>query len=124
MENQGTNEEDSQSDPHPEAGIFRSQITQNSGPEFARDMVTGVIEEVSRDIVTGAQGEIRYGHDMITGATEEIHVALEMVTAVQEEIPYCSSGISSGKQRRRAPQVSHNFAVRNRLRQMKQTRFC
>ena len=31
--NQGTNEDDSQSDPHPEAGIFRSQTTQNSGPE-------------------------------------------------------------------------------------------
>ena len=37
VENQGTNEDDSQSDPHPEAGIFRSQITQNSGPEFGRD---------------------------------------------------------------------------------------
>ena len=38
VENQGTNEDDSQSDPHPEAGIFRSQITQNSGPEVARDI--------------------------------------------------------------------------------------
>ena len=33
--NQGTNEDDSQSDPHPEAGIFRSQATQNSGPEVS-----------------------------------------------------------------------------------------
>ena len=33
VENQGTNEDDSQSDPHPEAGIFRSHTTQNSGPE-------------------------------------------------------------------------------------------
>ena len=32
VENQGTNEDDSQSDPHPEAGIFRGQTTQNSGP--------------------------------------------------------------------------------------------
>ena len=31
--NQGTNEDDSQSDLHPEAGIFGNQITQNSGPE-------------------------------------------------------------------------------------------
>ena len=30
---QGTNEDDSQSDPHPEAGIFHNQMTQNSGPE-------------------------------------------------------------------------------------------
>ena len=88
MENQGTNEDDSQSDPHPEAGIFRSQITQNSGPEVPRDMLTGV------------QREIPYGHDMVTGATEETHVARDMVTAVQEKIPYCSSGFSSGKQKK------------------------
>ena len=37
VENQGTNEDDSQSDPHPEAGLFRSQTTQNSVPEVARD---------------------------------------------------------------------------------------
>ena len=37
VENQGTNEDDSQSDPHPEAGIFRSQTTQNSGPEVDLD---------------------------------------------------------------------------------------
>ena len=38
VENQGTNEDDSQSDRHPEAGIFRSQATQNSGPEVGRDI--------------------------------------------------------------------------------------
>ena len=32
VENQGTNEDDYQSDPHPEAGLVRSQTTQNSGP--------------------------------------------------------------------------------------------
>ena len=35
--NQGTNEDDSQSDPHLEAGIFRGQTTQNSGPKDCRD---------------------------------------------------------------------------------------
>ena len=35
--NQGTNEDDSQSDPHPEAGIFDNQKTQNSGPEDGHD---------------------------------------------------------------------------------------
>ena len=30
---QGTNEDDSQSDLHPEAGIFHNQMTQNFGPE-------------------------------------------------------------------------------------------
>ena len=33
VDNQGTNEDDSQSDPHPEAGPFRSQTAQNSGQE-------------------------------------------------------------------------------------------
>ena len=34
---QGTNEDDSQNDPHPEAGLFHSQITINSGPEYDHD---------------------------------------------------------------------------------------
>ena len=84
VENQGTNEDDSQSDPHPEGGLFRSQTTQNPGPEAGHYMVTGATER--HDIVTGRSEEIRNGHDM--------------VTAVQEEIPYYSSGISSGKQKK------------------------
>ena len=40
VENQGTNEDDSQSDPHPEAGTFGSQTTQNSGPEVGPDSST------------------------------------------------------------------------------------
>ena len=39
VENQGTNEDDSQSDPHPEAGIFRGQTTQNVGPKGCRDNI-------------------------------------------------------------------------------------
>ena len=35
--NQGTNEDDSQSDPHPEAVLFHGQSTQNVGPEGERD---------------------------------------------------------------------------------------
>ena len=34
---QGTNEDDSQSNPHPEAGLFNNQMTQNSGPQDGRD---------------------------------------------------------------------------------------
>ena len=37
VENQGTNEDDSQSDPLPEAGILRGQTTQNLGPKDCRD---------------------------------------------------------------------------------------
>ena len=88
VEKQGTNEDDSQSDPHPEAGIFCGQTTQNSDLEECCDMVTG------------ATGEIRHCCDMVTGATGEIRHCRDMVTAVQEEIPYCSSGVSSGKQKK------------------------
>ena len=35
--NQGTNEDDSQSKPHPEAGLFNNQMTQTSGPEDGHD---------------------------------------------------------------------------------------
>ena len=35
--NQGTNEDDSQSNPHPEAGLFHNQMTQNSGPKDGHD---------------------------------------------------------------------------------------
>ena len=35
--NQGTNEDDSQSDPHPEAGLLQSQTTQNSSQEDGHD---------------------------------------------------------------------------------------
>ena len=88
MENQGTNEDDSQSDPHPEAGIFRGQTTESSGPKDCHDMVTGVTVE------------IRYRPDMVTGGSEEMRNGLDIVTAVQEEFPYCSSGFSSAKQKK------------------------
>ena len=85
MEKQGKNEDDSQSDPHPEAGIFRSQTTQNSGPEVGYDMVTGATEKIrnGHDMVTGSTEEIRNGHDMVTGATEEVRNGHDMVTRVQ-----------------------------------------
>ena len=101
VENQGTNEDDSQSDPHPEAGIFGDQTTQNSGPKYCRDMVRGV------------QGEIRYRPDMVTGGSEEMRNGLDIVTAVQEEIPYCSSGISSAKQKKARSTSKPQFCSEN-----------
>ena len=35
--NQGTSEDDSQNDPHPEAGLFHGQSARNDGPEDERD---------------------------------------------------------------------------------------
>ena len=93
MENQGTNEDDSQSDPHPEAGIFHGHTTQNSGPKDCRDMVTGVTGEIRhcRDMVTGDTREIRQCRDMVTGLTGEIRQCRDMVTGatgVQGEVRY------------------------------------
>ena len=45
VENQGTKEDDSQIDPHPEGGIFCSLNLQNSGPEIGHDMVARVQKE-------------------------------------------------------------------------------
>ena len=116
VENQGTNEDDSQSDPHPEGGLFRSQTTQNSGPEVSPYMVTGATEQTRNSpyMVTGATEQTRNSPymvtevieethecpDMVTGATGEIRQCPDMVTEVSEEIPYCSFGISSGKQKK------------------------
>ena len=40
----GTNEDDSQSDPHPESGIFHTQTTQNFGPEDRHDTNVTLVE--------------------------------------------------------------------------------
>ena len=87
VENQGTNEDDSESGPHPEVGLFRSQTTQNSGPEVGPDMVTGVQKEslCGHDMVTGVTKKVRNRHDMVTGVTEEIRNRHDMVTRVIEE---------------------------------------
>ena len=97
VENQGTNEDDSQNDPHPEGRLFHSQTTQNSGPEVGPHMVTGATERL--DILTAATEEILNGHDM--------------VTTIQEEFPYCSSGIFSGKQKKARTTSQPQFRSEN-----------
>ena len=54
VENQGTNGDDSQSDPHPEAGIFRGQNTQNFGPKDCRDKNAQFAEEPNEPIKRGS----------------------------------------------------------------------
>ena len=114
--NQGTNEDDSQSNPHPEAGIFGNQTMRISGLKDRRDMVTGVQSESlcghdmmtgateqtrsRRDMVTGVQSESRCGRDMVTGATKQIGNRHYM-TGVHEEVTYCSPSTSSGKQKKK-----------------------
>ena len=72
--NQGSNEDDSENDFHPEAGLFHCQMTQNFGPEEGHDMVTGATEQIGNrhDMVTGATEQIGNRHDMVTGVHEEV----------------------------------------------------
>ena len=79
--NQGTNEDDSQIDPHPEAGFL------NFGGEDRPDMATGV------------QRESLDGHNMVTGATERNRKCHDM-TGAHEEVTYCSPSTSAGKQKK------------------------
>ena len=57
--NQGTNEDGSQNDPHPEAGLFHDQTTRNLSLEDDHDMVARATETnwTHHDMVTGVQGE-------------------------------------------------------------------
>ena len=114
---QGTNEDDSQSDPHPEVGIFHNETTQNYGPEDGHDMVTGVVRESlsDHDMVTGVQREresLRSQH-MVTRATEQICNSHEMVTGVHEEVTYCSPSTSSGKQKKNRSTSQPQFRSEN-----------
>ena len=54
---QGTKEDDSQSNPFPDAGIFHNQMTQNSGPEVGHDIMTGVHEEVTYCSLSTSSGK-------------------------------------------------------------------
>ena len=85
--NQGTSEDDSQSDPHPEAGTFDSQAMRNAGQELCCDLVTGVTEQnrSQRDILTNAH----------------------------EEVMYCSPGTSSGKQKKNRSTSQPQFRSEN-----------
>ena len=79
--NQGTNEDDSQSNPHPEAGLL------TSGREDCQDISTGVQREsVDR---------------------------CDLVTGVHEEVTYCSSGTSSGKQKKNRSTSQPQFRSEN-----------
>ena len=114
VDNQGTNEDDSQSDPYPEAGLFRSQTTQKSGPEVGPYMVTGATEEIcnGRDIVTEATQQNRNCHDMVTGATEQNGNCHEMTGAL-EEVTYCPPSSSSGKQMKNRSTSQPQFRSEN-----------
>ena len=98
--NQGTNEDDSQNDPHPEASLFHGQLTQNSGPKKDYDMVTGATEQSRKD------------YDLMTGATEQIGNCHDM-TGIHEEVTYCSPSTSTGKQKKNRSTSQPQFRSEN-----------
>ena len=89
VETQGTNEDDSQSDPHPEVGpsVCQSRHSIDSDTDEALDMVTGVLEE--------------------------IRWRPHMVTEIQEHIHHFSLGSSSGKQKKARPASQPPFRSEN-----------
>ena len=84
--NQGTNEDDSQSDPYPEAGIFGNQATRDSGRKDRREMVTGATKHIGNR------------HDM---------------TGVHEEVTYCYPSTSSRKQKKNRSTSQPQFRSEN-----------
>ena len=113
--NQGTNEDDSQSDLHPEAGIFGNQTMRNSGQKDRHDMVTGATKQIGnrRDLVTGVQRESLCGRDMVRGVERECLCQRDLVTRAHEEVTYCSPTKSSGKQKKNRPTSQPQFRSEN-----------
>ena len=93
--NQGANEDDSQSDPHPEAGLL------TSGREDRLDMATGV------------QRESTQAQDMVTGVTEQTRNQRDIITGVHEEFMCCSPSTSSGKQKKNRSTSQPQFCSEN-----------
>ena len=107
--NQGTNEDDSQSNPHPEAGLL------TSGQEDHHDMVMGVQRGSiqASDLVTGVQREDLCQPDMVTGVTEQIRSQRDILTGSHEEVMYCSPSTSSGKQKTNRSTSQPHFRSEN-----------
>ena len=108
-ENQGTNEDNSQSDPHPEAGIFCGQNAQNSDLEDCCNMVTGAKREIRQccDMVTvatrGSEEVLKCLH-MVTGATgvsEEVRKCPHMVIGATGEFCHCRDMVTGGSEEMR-----------------------
>ena len=83
--------------PYPEVGYFSHHSGQHNSP--GTETNPNMVKENYSHMVTGATGETRhYPHAM---------------TANQEEIPYCSSGISSGKQKKARSTSQPQFCREN-----------
>ena len=114
MENQETNEDPCQDDPHPGVGpsACHSRHSIDSDTDVAPHMVTGGPEDV------------RNRPHMVTRGPEEFRNRPHKTTGSQEQTPFCSLGTCSGKQQKASSTSEPHFQVKTPLRQLKQTRFC
>ena len=110
--NQGTNEDDSQSDPHPEAGIFRNQTMQMSGQNIAVTWWQEFRERVFA-AVTWWQ-ELQNG--LVIAVTWWQEFTRKSHTAPQVHL--------RESRKRTVLLVNRNSAARIPLRRSRQTKFC
>ena len=87
--NQGTNNDDSQSNPHPEAGLL------NTGREDRQDTAMGVESKMGQDMVTGVHEEVTYcspstssGKQKRNRSTSQPHFRSEKTPATIEADQY------------------------------------
>ena len=97
------NEDDSQSDSHPEVGpsVCQSHHSIDSDTDNAPNMVTRVLEETHN------------GPDMVTGVQKGNRQYPHMMTELREDIPYCSLGTSSAKQNKARSTSQPQFRSEN-----------
>ena len=110
---QGTNEDNSQSDPHPEAGIFGNHTMRKSDQKDRRDMVTGVQRERVSVAVTWRE-ECR----------ERVCANVTWWQELTKKSHTAPPVYPQGSRKRTAPPVNRNSAVRTPLRRSKQTKVC
>ena len=102
--NQGTKEDDSQSNPHPEAGLLTSDR------EDRHDIVTGVQRERKRERERGRESSWpRHGDRSYRNESE----SLRHGDRSQRRITYCSPSTSSGKQKKNRSTSQTQFRSEN-----------
>ena len=124
--NQGTNEDGSQTDLHPEASLFHGQREQNSGTGNDYDMVTGATETNQNryDMATGVQRERacttmtwwQEPQNRTEIATTWLKFTKKLLTAPLAHL--------QESRKRTALPVNRNSAVKTALRRSRQTKFC
>ena len=107
-------------------GTSRNSNSENREPTGARSLDDPCPETRSSSDHSGNlnSSEVENYPHMVTRDPEVFAIALTWWQKFKRRFRTAPLGFFKENKRRRAPQVSHNFAVRTSLRQLKQTRFC